>query len=213
MTLLGPFFHRLWHDMPLWLLLISAWILVDPFSLAKTPGEALILSGFIILILLLTSVVMSALKRVDLFKHMAGKKDRVLSVGARVLVFYFLAVTMVTVVEFVYQGFNGQQPLNFGVYLPHTLFPCLVLSRYGAIPTHHTVKETMISSVSTGFGFGVFMVFLGWVSALISRYWPELGWLWPVIIDAVGWILIVVSLKIMTAKETRPVENTGEVGC
>ena len=198
MKVFKTYYYELWHNMPIWLVVISILFLYPLISIIETPKIALINLVGITSVLFLTNIIMSASKKSYSFRKIKGTKVKYLSVLIRILLFIIIAVTFVTIIDLIFQAYFYQQFLKFHVYFSFFWPPCLVLSQYGSIPTNNTVKGTFINSINSGLGFGTFLIIIGSVSLFISTYWSN-SFL-SSIIGVTGLILIAGISKIRANK-------------
>ena len=171
MKIIKTFYYELWHNMPIWLLMISIFLLYPLFSIVDSPKNGLVYSIGIMFVLFFTSLVMSIFKNVNLFKNKKGPKIKYLANTFRILVFIILSFTIIITIEYISQMFvYSQHYYIFGSHFPYFFVPCLVLSQYGSFATANTLKTTLSYCVNISFGFGAFLVVTGSTSLFLSRY-------------------------------------------
>ncbi len=194
MKVLTTFYYELWHNMPFWMAIISIWLLFPIISRNNDPEIALFNSAGIASVLFFSNIFMTVLKKLNPFKDKGFTKAKYIAVVARIILFIVLSAAVVTTIELICQAFFYNQYLKLVTYYPFYFLPCLVLSQYGSFPIQHTLKDTIINSIYCGIGFGIFLIIIGAVSFIISRYLyiPHL----PTIIGIAGLILILGLSKV-----------------
>ena len=116
MKVFKTYYYELWHNMPIWLVVISILFLYPLISIIETPKIALINLVGITSVLFLTNIIMSASKKSYSFRKIKGTKVKYLSVLIRILLFIIIAVTFVTIIDLIFQAYFYQQFLKFHVY-------------------------------------------------------------------------------------------------
>lgn len=167
--LVRPFFYLLWTDLPGWVVFFSIFWLVSVFSVATDLPAALFLGGGTALVLVTANAFFSWASAASPIRKEAPPALRyVLPVLCGVL--YLLLATMIVPFVELLAGLTApeasQRVQGLTAYVP---IGCLILSRFGAFPRHHGVRDSVANGAGTAMGFTAYLLFIGTVTQALAH--------------------------------------------
>jgi len=164
------FFYDLWIDPPGWVVFFSVFWLVSVFSVSTGAVPALFLGGGTTLVLLAANAFFSWASASPYVQKEAPPSLRYVLPVLRGILYLLCASMLVPFLELFLRLLAPQTYPHLQRLSPYIPIGCLILSRFGAFPRHHAVRESLKNGALTGMGFTAYLLFIGLVTQLLSDY-------------------------------------------
>jgi len=164
------FFYDLWLDPPGWVVFFSIFWLVSVFSVSTDIAPALFLGCGTTLVLLAANAFFSWASASSFVGKDAPPSLRYLLPVLRGILYLLCASMLVPFLELLSRAFAPQAYPSLQGLSPYIPIGCLILSRFGAFPRRHTVRESVVNGALTGMGFTGYLLAIGVVTQALSYY-------------------------------------------